>query len=144
MLFFLGTKKDLLYLINNISSNISKSPNIPINDNTSQLTRRPIIINGLEIAVHDLPNQINWNDAQISCNNLGDGWRLPTKEELDLLFTHRRLIGNFFDNYYLSSTELDPVNVWVCNFSNGTKTFRNKRYKKHARIVRDMIPLTSS
>lgn len=57
-----------------------------------------------EIAENDLPEKMEWTEAQQSGVILGDRWRLPTKEELDEMFRlHQRAIGGFKFEYYWSS-----------------------------------------
>jgi hypothetical protein len=46
-------------------------------------------------------------------------WRLPTKNELNLLFLKKDLVGGFGYNYYWSSTEDDYNNEWSQNFGDG-------------------------
>ncbi len=41
----------------------------------------------------DLVGLMNWDDAKEACENLGDGWRLPTKDELNILYKNKDKIG---------------------------------------------------
>jgi len=45
-------------------------------------------ISNLEIAEHDFPNKMNWNEAIAACAKLGQGWRLPTYEEKNVLYKY--------------------------------------------------------
>ena len=63
----------------------------------------PIIIGNLEVAQYDFPNKSNWNDAKEACAKLGNGWRLPTKEELNYLHQNRGKVGGFSIDWYWSS-----------------------------------------
>jgi formylglycine-generating enzyme required for sulfatase activity len=38
---------------------------------------------------------MDWNEAKNACEKLGEGWRLPTKDELDIIYKNRALIGGF-------------------------------------------------
>jgi hypothetical protein len=67
-----------------------------------------IKIGTLEIAVQDFPNKMNLENATKACSNLGEGWRLPTINELKTLFLNKDKIGVIFDGEYLSST-VGPV-----------------------------------
>lgn len=49
--------------------------------------------------------EADWETAMEMCSSLGDGWRLPTLEELELLYQNRDAIGGFALAYYWSSTE---------------------------------------
>jgi hypothetical protein len=56
---------------------------------------KPILYNNLLIAEFDFPNRMRWNDAKLACANLGEGWRLPTKDELNFLCQNKDKIPNF-------------------------------------------------
>ena len=71
----------------------------------------PIRVGDVEIAQYDCPFTENcglrWEEAVESCNNLGDGWRLPTIDELELIFHNKESIGGFVNEVlvtYWSST----------------------------------------
>jgi hypothetical protein len=46
-------------------------------------------------------------------------WFLPSKDELDLLYQQRYVVGGFTSNSYWSSTENDVYGAWNKNFNNG-------------------------
>lgn len=86
---------------------------------------------GLMVQKKDLGN-VPWEDANILCQSSTIGgfndWRLPTKEELGVLYNNRVLIGNFSNihsTFYWSSTVGDNtsggLNVYyVISFINGS------------------------
>ena len=39
----------------------------------------------LQVAFSDLEQKLNWNDANAACNALGEGWILPTLDELKIM-----------------------------------------------------------
>lgn len=78
----------------------------------------PIKIGSLEVAQYDFP-KIPWNDANNSCKGLGNGWRLPTINELNILYQNRDVIGNFKWDSYWSSTKGNVVIAWRLNFGDG-------------------------
>ena len=51
-----------------------------------------IKIDNLEVMTEDL-GEMNWDDAMKACADLGDGWRLPTKDELNILYKNKYKIG---------------------------------------------------
>ena len=53
-----------------------------------------------EIAKKDFPNQMSWYDAKKACADLGNGWRLPTKDEVILIYENKDKIGGFAVIYY--------------------------------------------
>ena len=91
-------KKLLLILIFFITIN-SIAQNKPSRD----LIGTPFKIGYLEIAQYDFPEKMRWFDASNACINLGEGWRLPDQNELDLIYNYASKIENLTDNYYWSS-----------------------------------------
>ena len=92
----------------------------------SSISVNPIIgsvikIGNLEIAQYDFPEKMSWHSGGTACINLGKGWRLPTKDELALLFEYRDSVGNFGDFSYWSSTEIDDFRAYSMNFNVGNE-----------------------
>jgi len=73
--------------------------------------------------------------AQLCASLTFDGfmdWFLPSKDELDLLFKNKNLkrLGNFSDNGYWSSTQIDSNNALWQSFGNGSQNgYNNNGYK---------------
>jgi hypothetical protein len=80
---------------------------------SSKIIGNPIKIGKLKVAQYDFPTSMKWNDAKKACADLGSGWRLPTKDELSLLYENKDKIGGFADNFYWSSTETNKYNAEV-------------------------------
>jgi hypothetical protein len=63
-----------------------------------------------------------WDEAKKLCENYeNDGfndWRLPNKDELQVIFS-TRTIRSFDRNFYWSSTEFNQTNLWGLNFADG-------------------------
>jgi hypothetical protein len=99
----------------------------------------PIKIGNLEISEKDFPKEMNWDDAIKACKSLGNGWRLPNKDELNLLFQNKYKIGVFANNYYWSSTE-GPVlsSFWFKGFANGSQSYCDKSFIFFVRAIRDL------
>ena len=91
-------------------------------------------IGGLEVS--DNLEIMSWHEAKIACKKLGTGWRLSTKDELNMLYENREEIGDFAGTLYWSSTELDNPSAWVQNFFNGYQYFSNKFNLYYVRAVR--------
>lgn len=74
------------------------------------------IISNLEVAEFDFPTKLNWNDSKIACSKLGKGWRLPTIQELELIYNSNKKMKmnlkdgrsdeKYADEYW--SSELNP------------------------------------
>ena len=80
---------------------------------------KPIRIGNFLVAQYDFPKLMTWEDAKAACANLGEGWALPTKNELNFLYENREKIGGFASNIYWSSTEYSYGNAWGQRFTNG-------------------------
>ena len=87
---------------------------------SKKIIGNPIKIENLEVAQHYFPNRMNWKDAKAACAKLGKGWRLPTKDELNIMYENKDKIGGFAYGYYWSSTEYNDFgNAWLQLFNNG-------------------------
>jgi len=62
---------------------------------SSSIIGKPVKIGNLLVAEFDFPKYLSWDDATIACSNLGKGWRLPTKNELNILYKNKTKIGGF-------------------------------------------------
>ena len=74
------------------------------------------------------------------CHDLTAGgyndWFLPSKDELDKLYTNKVAIGGFSDYYYWSSSEGDAPNAWVQHFGDGSQYINGKYDTLRVRAVR--------
>jgi len=91
-----------------------------------------------EVYPKDL-GQHNWEDAKKVCADLGDGWRLPTREELHIMWLNRKSIGGFAAAYYWSFSEDDTNFAWFQNFNYGNQNYNFKSNAYYVRAVRDLI-----
>jgi hypothetical protein len=80
----------------------------------------------------------NWEDAKKVCEDLGDGWRLPTREELHVMWLHRDYIGGFAAAYYWSSSEFSSYYAWYQLFYDGYQANFFKDVTYYVRAVRDV------
>jgi len=104
----------------------------------------------IEVAKEDFPEMMNWDDAKKACNSLGDGWRLPNKVELRMMYEHLYLEekGNFKGQLYWSSSEsrINANYAWKAFFDglyNGEATsiiyrIETKVNMHHVRAVRTL------
>jgi hypothetical protein len=78
-------------------------------------------LNNLEIYPNNI-GYMTWYEALEAVKLLGNGWRLPTRDELNLMYINKDTIGNFgFDYYCTSSVSKDPYGseiplVWAQSF----------------------------
>ena len=95
------------------TSTESESATSTVNVNGREVST--IKIGNLEVMTEDL-GKMDWEDAKKACADLGDGWRLPTKDELNILYQNKDKIGGFHLVVYWSSTEFDYGNAWSQHF----------------------------
>lgn len=94
----------------------------------------------------------DWEGAKDYCENLtlagrGD-WYLPTKDELNTLYSKKEALKNVASNYYWSSSPVvadsaiawvvdDPTLAWNVYFGNGNMYRGRKNSELNIRCVRD-------
>ena len=113
-------------------------PELPkSNTDYKNIIGRPIKIGNIEVAQYDFPKEMNWDDAKEACEALGQGWRLPDEDELELLFQKKNKIGVFAkDLPYWSSTEIDGNDAWFQIWNDGVQISNGKGLTLYVRAVR--------
>ncbi len=80
------------------------------------------------------------NIAARICNNLVlngySDWFLPSKDELELLYNLKEVIGGFTSNFYLSSSEASSSLAWGKHFGNGYMNIDYKDANNYVRAIR--------
>lgn len=102
---------------------------------------------GLMVQRYDL-GSVDHSSANLLCENSTVGgytdWRLPTREELGVLYNNREYIGNFnLDGTYWSSTYAghdyyDNSQYYAINFKNGELNKDSGLYSQYVRAVRSL------
>ncbi len=70
-------------------------------------------------------NKLVWSSANTWCSNQGAGWRLPTKEELCLIYKSKTILNSTLasvnarlsDGYYWSLSEYNPSRAWLVHMN---------------------------
>ena len=98
----------------------------------------PVIIENLQVWPEDLGN-MNWYNATEAAKALGEGWRLPTKEEFEnILYPNKTKIPELTKGYYWSSTKYNMFYVWHFDFNYGyANHYLNKNNLFYVRAVKD-------
>jgi hypothetical protein len=121
---------------NSSSSNSTVKKGAIGNSSSSNST---VKIGNLEVMTKNL-GEMNWDDAMKACATLGDGWRLPTKEEFNILYQNKDKIGGFndtpYNNDYWSSTEGGYGYASYFAFGSGSASSSGKSRTLYVRAVR--------
>jgi len=103
---------------------------------------------GVVVAMQD-QGAAPWSDAKAMVNNASkhdangakfNDWRLPTKDELNLIFMQKDSIGGFKGltlTYYWSSAEDDSNSAWNQDFNVGIQSSYYKTSTYGVRAVRN-------
>ena len=106
---------------------------------TKTIIVKSIKISNYEVAEYDFPKEMNWDNAEKACKALGEGWRLPTIDELKFLYLNKNEIRGFGDRSYWSSTqsptEFDVNFRWYLN-KYGNESYGNMKSANSVRAVR--------
>ena len=102
----------------------------------SQIIGATYKLDSIEIAQYDLPTEVTWYNAKRECKELGKGWRLPTKYELDKMYENKDLIGNFVNTNYWSSTDHKSDYAWMQVFTHKLIEITLKEGHINARAVK--------
>jgi hypothetical protein len=101
---FVNDKVDTSTKLNEINS---KSKIDTLHKNTASKTFKDndtlidyVTIGDLDVMMHDV-GFYNSKQAEVACEKLGDGWRLPNETELTLIYEQSNTLGKFPTNYYL-------------------------------------------
>ena len=84
---------------------------------------------------------VDWETAKKLCTDYRGGgfddWRLPTKDELNQIYSlHRMSVCEFVATYYWSSSETSSTNSWKQGFFSGYQSNANKYDSNYVRAVR--------
>ena len=100
-------------------------------------------IGNLQIDDQDLEGSFNWDEAKARVKLLNsqdykgfNDWRLPTKDELNLIYENKEDIGGFSSNFYWSSSEYNANYAWIQYFFDGFQGNDNKDSNELVRCVR--------
>jgi len=104
----------------------------------SQIIGTTYKLDSIEIAQYDLPTTVTWYNAKRECKELGKGWRLPTKDELDKMYENKDLIGNFVNTNYWSSTDHNSDYAWMQVFTHKLIAITLKEGHINARAVKSI------
>lgn len=117
------------------------------NAQRAKIIGKPFKFGNLEIAQNDLLDEQYGNtktfiEAKKKCEELGEGWRLPTMSELDTLFKYKKQIkmrqSTYWSNqeYYFQLNDNVYTYAWGKLFTTGAKNFYHVKEENYVRAVR--------
>lgn len=93
-----------------------------------------MIVSGKEVG------SVDWEKAQKICAAYKVGsfgsWRLPSKDELNIIYQNHKYLGTYNKGNYWSATEEGKNSAVVINFANGNQGKSNKQSANAVRAVR--------
>jgi len=105
------------------------------------------------VAETDYPKELGWDEANKATSTIGEGWRLPSKEELNEIYLNKEKFNIKIDGAYWSSSETEDEknqsnflgfskgkskNAWLLDFTNGEwYDFIEKSAKYKIRFVKN-------
>jgi hypothetical protein len=96
--------------------------------------------NRIQIAQNDFAKQLNWSTAKLMCEEIGEGWRLPTISELEGIFENKEQYN--FANYgywtYWSIEELNEEESLSFSGVEGNITTHLKTTNNYVRAVKNI------
>ena len=89
---------------------------------------------------HDLPDLQTWAGAKTAAAAQTfaghTDWRVPTKDELQMIYRAQEAVGGFQRGWYWSSSETSSLVAWRQNFNNGYQGNSGKNSSNRVRCVR--------
>ena len=109
----------------------------------SNIIGNPIKIGNIEVTQYDF-RSADWDNAIKICSDLGEGWRLPTKDELITMFKYNIKIGNIntLFSYWTSEVSDDKTSALTSGFDAKQVypfQFTPKYYEQVFRPVRNSL-----
>ena len=101
----------------------NKNQNVSSEPGEEKIEIRSMRIENFEVLLNSI-DQMTWEESNEYSKKLGNGWRLPTKEEFVILNTNQPTLETsgkitLFKGGYWTSTELNESLAWQCSFEFG-------------------------
>lgn len=87
------------------------------------------------VCVTDEPVKMTRSAAVGICNRKGDGWRLPTVQEMEIMYAYYLYLNLAENSYWTSDRDWDKLKFYTYNFKNGKKSLAESTAKRLVRCV---------
>ena len=85
-----------------------------------EIIEHPITGDKIKVAKNDLLEKMEWEQAKKACEEIGNGWRLPSVDELKEIHRLKDDIGGFkLNQRYWSILENGDSSAWYFDFPFG-------------------------
>jgi hypothetical protein len=106
-----------------------------IQSTPEEIIGHPFRIKGLEIAQFDFNYTMSWEDANMNCQRLGKGWRLPTTNELFEIRNNTEYSSTILSNSFYWSIDQENTTGIVNYLTGPMKLSYNTRAVKSKRFL---------
>ena len=69
------------------------------------------------------------------CSRKGEGWRLPTIQEMEIMYAYYLYLNLAENSYWTSDRDWDKLKFYTYNFKNGKKSLAESTAKRLVRCV---------
>ncbi len=69
------------------------------------------------------------------CSRKGEGWRLPTVQEMEIMYAYYLYLNLAENSYWTSDRDWDKLKFYTYNFKNGKKSLAESTAKRLVRCV---------
>ncbi len=94
----------------------------------------------MDLYISEYHSPVTWADAKAACDSLTsfgfDDWRLPTEEEMLLLFQHEDSLTDFRYDWYWTSDEKNRRKALILNMASGKSSYYKKKSAQSFYAVR--------
>ena len=81
---------------------------------------------------------MGWDYAMETCKNYGEGWMLPNKDQLYLMYKKKEYLGMLPLKGYWTCDEYDKNSAYYQYFFTGTQYVLEKKIPSYARPIRQL------
>lgn len=91
----------------------------------------------IELYYKDL-GKLNWFDAIKHCEQLGNGWQMPDKNQLQLVYKefYKKGLCDMCNEFYWTGEQFNTQYAWSQNFDSGVQHSYTKFHKNNVRPIR--------
>ena len=125
-------------IIKNPSEQSTTSTSKNLNIDVIAIIGTPKRVGSIEVAENDFSKSMNLDEAKTACTLLGNGWRLPTLNEITEIYLNRAKFNGFKLSHYWCDTLIVNDLYGLLDFSHGMEGSKLKNGRCFVRAVRSI------